>query len=166
MTMEEGIAHLFLISKHKTVLKQKVEKSVTKVNKGFTNKHTASKNKFFDQCVSAFEKAFTGDNQSHYDKVNCIILGSPGFVAENFSKYLKDAAEKKQSSFLKDVCCKTIVSHCSSGYKHSLGELMSNQNVTAKISSMSCANETAALDKFFEMLAVCEDKVTYGPKSV
>lgn len=31
---------------------------------------------------------------------------------------------------------------------------------------MSCANETAILDKFFETLAVCEDKVTYGPKSV
>lgn len=31
---------------------------------------------------------------------------------------------------------------------------------------MSCATETATLDKFFEMLAVCEDKVTYGPKSV
>ena len=31
---------------------------------------------------------------------------------------------------------------------------------------MSCANETAILDKFFETLAICEDKVTYGPKSV
>ena len=31
---------------------------------------------------------------------------------------------------------------------------------------MSCASETAALDKFFETLAMCEDKCTYGPKSV
>jgi len=31
---------------------------------------------------------------------------------------------------------------------------------------MSCAAETATLDRFFEMLALCEDKVTYGPKSV
>ncbi len=31
---------------------------------------------------------------------------------------------------------------------------------------MSCASETAVLDKFFETLALCEDKVTYGPKSV
>lgn len=31
---------------------------------------------------------------------------------------------------------------------------------------MSCAAETQVLDKFFETLALCEDKVTYGPKSV
>ena len=31
---------------------------------------------------------------------------------------------------------------------------------------MSCASETAILDKFFATLALCEDKVTYGPKSV
>lgn len=31
---------------------------------------------------------------------------------------------------------------------------------------MSCAQETQVLDKYFEMLAICEDKVTYGPKSV
>jgi protein pelota len=31
---------------------------------------------------------------------------------------------------------------------------------------MSCASETAALERFFETLALCEDKVTYGPKSV
>jgi protein pelota len=31
---------------------------------------------------------------------------------------------------------------------------------------MGCANETAVLDKFFEQLAINEDIVTYGPKSV
>ena len=35
-----------------------------------------------------------------------------------------------------------------------------------KINQMSCASETAVLDKFFETLAMCEDKCTYGPKSV
>jgi protein pelota len=31
---------------------------------------------------------------------------------------------------------------------------------------MACAKETEVLEKFFETLATCEDKVTYGPKSV
>jgi stalled ribosome rescue protein Dom34 len=31
---------------------------------------------------------------------------------------------------------------------------------------MGCASENAVLDKFFEELALNEDKVTYGPKSV
>lgn len=31
---------------------------------------------------------------------------------------------------------------------------------------MACASETVTLDKFFETLAMCESKCTYGPKSV
>jgi len=38
--------------------------------------------------------------------------------------------------------------------------------VNQKIIDLSCAQETQVLDRFHEMLAVCEDKVTYGPKSV
>lgn len=60
----------------------------------------------------------------------------------------------------------TLVEHCSSGFKHSLTELLASQQVTSKISAMSCARETEILDRFFETLAICEDKVTYGPKSV
>ena len=30
ITMEEGMAHIFVISQHKTLLKQKIEKSITK----------------------------------------------------------------------------------------------------------------------------------------
>jgi len=85
---------------------------------------------------------------------------------ENFSKYLKEIVEKKSNDFLRDFYSKTITAHCSSGFKHSLGELLSSQNLNSRIQSMSCASETAVLDKFFETLALCEDKVTYGPKSV
>jgi protein pelota len=43
---------------------------------------------------------------------------------------------------------------------------MSSTALNQKIKQMSCASETTILDKYFEMLALCEDKVTYGPKSV
>ena len=31
---------------------------------------------------------------------------------------------------------------------------------------MACLGETTILEKFFDTLAICEDRVTYGPKSV
>jgi len=164
--MEEGIAHIFMVTSQKSLLKQKIEKNVAKVNRGFSNKHNATKNKFFDAVIQGLEKNFAGENSDQFARVSCVIIGSPGFVRENFYAYLKDVCEKKSSAFLKDVISKTILSHCSSGFKHSLTELMSSQVVTSKIQSMSCASETAALEKFFEMLAMCIDKVTYGPKSV
>ena len=62
ITMEEGIANLFLVSQSKTILKSKIEKSISK-NKGVGNKHASSKGKFFDQVISALEKNFTGEQQ-------------------------------------------------------------------------------------------------------
>ena len=59
-----------------------------------------------------------------------------------------------------------VLAHCSSGFKHSLHEIMGDKTVMASINNMACSGETALLDKFFETLAVCTDKVTYGPKSV
>lgn len=126
ITMEEGIAHIFLISKHKTQLKAKVEKSVAKAKSGFTSKHNATKNKFFDNVIATLEKLFTGENVGVFEKVNVVVIGSPGFVRENFYNHVKEVSEKRNSIFLKDVLSKTILSHCSSGFKHSLNELMSN----------------------------------------
>jgi len=44
--------------------------------------------------------------------------------------------------------------------------MLSNASVNQSIVAMSCAQETQILDRFFEALAITEDKVTYGPKSV
>lgn len=108
------------------MLKAKIEKNVAKVHKGFSGKHNASKNKFFDLVISNLEGLFTGDNASNFERVKCVVVGSPGFVRENFFNYTKEVAEKKGSLFLKDCVSKMILSHCSSGFKHSLTELMSS----------------------------------------
>lgn len=57
ITMEEGIANVFLVTNSKTVLKAKIEKVIAKNNKAF-GKHEKSKSKFFDQVINALEKNF------------------------------------------------------------------------------------------------------------
>ena len=79
---------------------------------------------------------------------------------------MKAQADKRQTTFLKDIVAKSFCCHCSTGYQHSLKEILSNTAVNQKIVDLSCAQETQILDTFFTTLAVCEDKVTYGPKSV
>ena len=50
--MEEGIANIFMITTHKTLLKCKITKNVTKKTaKGFDNKHIKTKNRFFDEII-------------------------------------------------------------------------------------------------------------------
>lgn len=89
--MEEGIAHIFLVSQHKTVLKAKVEKSIAKNAKGGAgSKSNQSKSKFFDLVIKLIEQNFSGENIAAYQKVNCVVVGSPGFVMENFYNHLKE----------------------------------------------------------------------------
>jgi len=124
ITMEEGIAHIFIVTQHKTMLKQKVEKTVAKSTKFNASKKSSQKNKFFELVVQALEKEFTGENGYLFAKVKCCVIGSPGFVRENFYNYLKEISDKKQSSFIKDLISMTIIEHCSTGFKHSLNELL------------------------------------------
>jgi len=86
--MEEGLAHIFLVSQNKTVMKAKIEKSIGK-NNGAFSKSAANKAKFFDMVIDQVKNHFTGDNSNAYLRVQCCIVGSPGFVAGNFYEHLK-----------------------------------------------------------------------------
>ena len=93
----------------------------------FPNQHpVVGKNKFFDATITALRKHFDGDMQSHWKKVSCVVVGSPGFTRENFLHYLRETSERKNSSFLKSVVSKVILSHCSSGFKQALKEILSD----------------------------------------
>jgi len=116
ITMEEGIAHIFIVTQHKTMLKQKVEKTVAKSTKFNASKKAGQSNKFFDAVVKALEQSFTGENSYLFQKVKCVVIGSPGFVRENFYNYLKELATKKSSAFIKDLLSMTLIEHCSTGY--------------------------------------------------
>ena len=71
------------------MLKAKIDKSIAK-NNGPGNKAQTSRARFFDTVIDLVIKNFSGENASVYAKVNCVVVGSPGFVAENFSNHLKD----------------------------------------------------------------------------
>jgi len=64
-------------------------------------------------------------------------VGSPGFVKDAFYQYLQKEAEKKQSTFLKTMLDRMIVAHTSSGFKHSMNEILSNKTVQDKIKDLS-----------------------------
>jgi len=59
----------------------------------------------------------------------------------------------------------TIKAHCSSGFKHSLGEILNNAQVKERISKMQCYHEQEYLDVFFETLRTQDGKCCYGIKS-
>ena len=92
MTMEEGLAHIFVISQAKTLLKAKIEKSISQSRGGMSAQKSAlSKNKFYDHIINALIKNFAaGEGQTANSRIGCIVIGSPGFTRENFFNYLRD----------------------------------------------------------------------------
>ena len=101
-----------------------------------------------------------------YEKITCCVIGSPGFVRDNFMKHMQAHAIKTNSDFLKSILTKIVLAPCSSGFKHSLNELMGSQVVKERIQAMSCMGEASSLEEFFRLAEMDMYRVTYGPKSV
>jgi protein pelota len=101
-----------------------------------------------------------------------VVIASPGFTKDGFFSYLKAQSELPlhqkggTGGFLKHCVEKSIVAHSSSGYKHSLQEVLQNRAVQERIKDLAVFEEALSLEKFFEALAMDSDKVCYGQKSV
>jgi protein pelota len=63
------------------------------------------------------------------EKVEAMVVGSPGFVKDGFFKHLKNHMDMSAKSPLKNNIDKFIMVHVSSGFKHSVQEIMTNQAV-------------------------------------
>ncbi|CDW74559.1 protein pelota homolog [Stylonychia lemnae] len=161
IVMEEGIAHLFLVGKNTSKLKAKVEKRISK-KKAYASQHDKQKNKFFENVLQALMQHFIQGQQ----QLKSIVIGSPGFVKDAFYAYIKQESDKAHNVFMKQCIEKIILTHTSSGFKHSLNEVMSSKTVQDKIKDLSVFSESIQLDKFFEILSMDPDKVCYGYKSV
>lgn len=170
--MEEGIAHLFLVSRSTSKLKAMVEKRISK-KKGIaaaTGAHDKQKAKFYEAIVQALITHFSS-SPSWSTMLKTVIIASPGFTKDGFYQYLKASSENPQNpkggvgSFLKHCIEKCIVAHSSSGFKHSLQEVLQNRQVQDRIKDLAVFEEAVSLDKFFEALAVNPNVVCYGKKS-
>jgi len=161
IVMEEGISHLFLVGASTSKLKGKVEKRISK-KKGPFNQHDKQTQKFFEQILQMFILHF----KDFIPSLRSIIIGSPGFVKDQFLEYLKKEAGEKQNSVVKNMLPLVILAHTSSGFKHSLHEVLKEKYVQERMKDLSCFQESSYLDKFFEILSTDQNKVCYGPKSV
>lgn len=167
--MEEGIAHLFIVSRATTKLKAKIEKRIAK-KKGIaaaTGAVDKQKSKFYEAIVQAMILHFS-QSPSWPTQLKSVIIASPGFVKDAFFEHLRHSSESSSHqkggsmSFLKHCVERSIVTHASSGFKHSLQEVLQNRTVQEKIKDMAVFEEALSLDRFFETLAMDQDRVCYG----
>ncbi|XP_046366313.1 protein pelota-like [Haliotis rufescens] len=160
VVMQEGLAHVCLVTSSMTLVRAKIEVNIPRKRKGMCDQHTKGLNRFYDQIVQAILRHI------NFDIVKCVLIASPGFVKDQFHEYMTTTAVKNDYKLLIDNKSKFVLVHSSSGFKHSLKEVLSDPTVTSKLADTKAAGEVRALEDFYQMLQTDPNRAYYGVKHV
>ncbi|KAL0589772.1 hypothetical protein ABG067_002321 [Albugo candida] len=159
VVMQLGLAHLCLIKSHMTVIKARVEMNIAKKRTGSTA-HGKCVIKFYESVMQAIKRHFD------FSLLKCVILASPGFVKEDFHKYLMEQAVRQDDKLLLENKSKFLLCHSSSGHKHALDEVLNDAAVLSQVADTNAVEDVKCLDTFFKMLHEDQDRAYYGYKHI
>lgn len=160
VVMQEGLAHVCLITSSMTLIRAKIDVNIPRKRKGFVQQHEKGLIKFYDQVMQAILR------HVDFEIVKCILIASPGFVRDQFFEYMFQMAVKTDNKVLLENKSKFMLVHSSSGFKHSLKEVLQDPSVMTKISDTKAAGEVKALESFYTTLQCEPAKAFYGKKHV
>ncbi|GMI19697.1 hypothetical protein TeGR_g644 [Tetraparma gracilis] len=156
---QTGLGHLCLIAEHMTVTKARVEVNIPRKRADAAWGDKAQKKgvaRFFELLYQAVV------NHVDFANVKVVLVGGPGFIAQDFFKYLCEEARRKDDRAVLDNKDKFVVVHASSGHKHSLDEALLDEGVRSQLLETKVARDVAVLDKFMRMLDTDADRAQYG----
>lgn len=156
VVMHEGLAHICLVTSSMTLVRAKIDMTIPRKRRGNCAQHEKGMNKFFENMMQAILR------HVNFDIVKCVLLASPGFVKDEFYEYMFLQAVKLDQKVLFENKSKFVLVHASSGFKHSLKEVLADPTVTAKLSDTKAAGEVKALGTFYTVLQNEPDKAFYG----
>jgi len=158
--MQDGLAHICLITSSMTLVRSKIDIPIPRKRKGFTTQH--------DKGLARFHEAVMQGILRHvnFEVVKCVLIASPGFVKDQFFDYMIQQAVKTDNKVILENKSKFMLVHASSGFKHSLKEVLQDPAVIAKMSDTKAAGEVKVLESFYTMLQVEPAKAFYGKRHV
>ncbi|XP_026329495.1 protein pelota [Hyposmocoma kahamanoa] len=160
VVMQEGLAHVCLITPSMTLVRSKIDITIPRKRKGFAQQHEKGLNKFYDAVMQGILRHID------FKIVKCVIIASPGFVKDQFFEYMMQQAIKTDNKLLIENKAKFLLVKASSGFKYSLKEVLQEPAVIAKISDTKAASEVKLLESFYTMLQLEPAKAFYGKKHV
>uniref|UniRef100_F6V5Y3 Protein pelota homolog n=1 Tax=Xenopus tropicalis TaxID=8364 RepID=F6V5Y3_XENTR len=153
VVMQEGLAHICLVTPSMTLLRAKIETSIPRKRRGNCTQHEKALEKFYEQVMQGILRHI------NFDVVKVVLVASPGFVREQFCEFLFLRAVKQDIKLLLENRGKFLQVHSSSGHKYSL---TGNGHCGAPFA----ASEIKALGDFYKMLQHEPDRAFYGIKQV
>lgn len=158
--MQEGLANIFLVGKSVTTTRARIETSIPRKRGPAIAGYEKALNKFFENVLQAVLR------HCDFSIVRCLVIASPGFTKDQFySRFLLEAERRQLRSIIENKS-RIVLAHASSGYKHSLGEVLDAPNVMSMIKDTKAAQEVKALKDFHEMMSNDPTRACYGPKHV
>ena len=160
LVMQEGLANLCLIKAALTKNCPKIERDLPKKRQKGDHAHETAMNKFFGDIYESIRKNI------NFEVVKVVLVGSPGFLRDDFMTYMLERAVREENSVLIKNKLKFVKAHTSSGYRRAVDELLGNPELLAQIGDVKAADEVRALQAFYDMLSVDPDRACYGVAQV
>lgn len=160
VVMQEGLAHICLITSSMTLVRAKIDQCIPRKRKGNVQQHEKGLQRYFESVMQGILR------HVNFDVVKCILIASPGFVRDQFYEYMFQQAVKFDNKVLLENKSKFMLIHSSSGFKHSLREVLTDPSVVAKMADTKASSEVRALESFYTMLQTEPAKAFYGTKHV
>lgn len=161
IVLQEGVAHVCILTASSTILKQKIEYSLPK-------KKTTTDIIKFDEKTEKFYKAIYASIVKNYDfnKLKMIILCSPGFYAKTLHEKIMQYATQEQNRNILDNESMFLVAHSSTGYMQGITEVLKNPIYANKLQDTKYSHEANVMDSFMKHLNEDDYKAWYGEQEV
>ncbi|RLN55858.1 hypothetical protein BBJ28_00004441 [Nothophytophthora sp. Chile5] len=159
VVMQLGLAHVCLIKGDMTVIRAKIETSVPKKRPG-NSAHAKGTEKFYENIVRSIRQHID------FKLVKCVLLASPGFVKDDFFKFMMEQAVRQDDKLILENKAKFVLCHSSSGHKHALDEVLNDPAIQSQVADTKAVEDVKCLERFFNMLHQDQDRAYYGYKHV
>ncbi|XP_047498653.1 protein pelota-like [Penaeus chinensis] len=160
VVMQEGLSYVCLITSAMTIERAKIDVNIPKKGKGDDTQRKKAISKFFDQVMAAIMR------HANFDLMKVVLIASPGFVKDQFFEHMMKNAAQTDNKVLLENKGKFVLVHSSSGFKHSLREVLEDPSLIARLADTKAAGETKALQQFMTLFGTNPDRAYYGIKHV
>lgn len=163
--LQEGLAHVCLVTAHMTLCRQRIEMHIPRKRRvvagGHQPQHQPQHEKVLDKFFEAVARAMT--QHIRWDVVKCVLIASPGFVKDQFLRFIDTKFPAKELAVYKDrfILCKT-----SSGHKGALQEVLHDPDIARRVGDTKASAEVRALHDFQMMLQTEPSRAFYGFKHI
>lgn len=154
-----GLAHVCLVTGALTITKAKIEVNIPKKRTGSSGQSKGT-TRFYEAVYQAVLR------HVDFSQVKVVLLGSPGFVKDDFFQYAMAQAVRRDDRAWIEHKSKFVLCHASSGHKHALEEVFGDPAIMSRMQDTKVAKEVKILHTFMRTMEKDPDRAYYGYRHV